>query len=282
MPKCSYCDSDQHNISLCPVDTDLDKLLDSDCEPNFHKLSLKMLKKIASLTNIKTTVPKLKLASTFKRLWKVRKNKREEELVTVKKELQAINIQDEQKDCQVCMEELGKTDNCTTKCGHRFCSSCLIKWVMKKNSCPVCRSYLIDDKEYYWPIECYVGRAGQETPLQQRGLRRRLQQNIPEYIPEYIPEQGFELEQQLEQHFGQQVEIINDEDTIHEGNMETHAITTGSDPTNESSTMVEYSSLNNDIEDMYEYHPGYNMFGQGIQGLHGLQGLLDSSESWFS
>ena len=256
MPKCSYCESEQHNINTCPVDTDLDKLLDSDCEPNFHKLSLKMLKKIASLTHYKTTVPKLKLASTFKRVWKVRKNKREEELVTVKKELQAINIQDEQKDCQVCMEELGKTDNCTTKCGHRFCSSCLIKWVMKKNSCPVCRSYLIDDNEYYWPIECYVGTAGQETPLQQRGLHRtrRIQENIPEYIPEYIPEQGFELEQQLEQHFGQQVEIINDEDTIHEGNMETNTISTGN----------ELNDLN-DVEDMFN-PPGY--FG--------------SSELWFS
>jgi hypothetical protein len=276
MPKCSYCDNEQHNINTCQVDNDLDKLLDSDSEPNFNNLSLKILKKIAVLTNYKTSLPKVKLISNFKRIWKVRKAKRDEELVTVKKELQTIKVQAEQTNCQVCMEELGKIDNCTTKCGHKFCSSCLIKWVMKKNSCPVCRSYLIDDNEYYWPLECYVGTPGHETPLQQRGMlprRNRIQENIPEYNQNA----SFELEHHLEQHFGQEVEIIDNESTVHEGNMEAQTISIGNDPNNE------YSSFPNEIEDLYSHFPGYNIFGPNIFGgnmfNNNIFNLTESNES---
>ena len=135
--KCSYCHSDGHNITSCPEDSDMDKLLDSSVEPNFHNLSLKTLKKIASLTGLRTSIPKPQLVNTFKRTWRVRNEERTNNSSTLKKELTPntntntnTNNLGEQIECPICMDELGVTDNCTTKCGHKFCSSCFVKSVM--------------------------------------------------------------------------------------------------------------------------------------------------------
>jgi hypothetical protein len=164
-PKCSYCNSDGHNITSCLEDSDMDKLLDSNVEPNFHNLSLKTLKKIASLTGLRTSISKTELINTFKHTWRVRNEERVKNSSTLKKELNknTTSILDEQTDCPICMEELGVTDNCTTKCGHKFCSSCFVKSVMRKNNCPMCRAPLIDDDEYYWPIERYLGESYNEN-----------------------------------------------------------------------------------------------------------------------
>lgn len=163
--RCSYCNSDGHNITSCIEDSDMDKLLDSNIEPNFNNLSLKTLKKIASLTGLRTSIPKSQLVNTFKRTWRVRNAERINKSSTLKKELNTntTNNLDEQTDCPICMEELGVTDNCTTKCGHKFCSSCFVKSVMRKNNCPMCRAPLIDDDEYYWPIERYLGESYNEN-----------------------------------------------------------------------------------------------------------------------
>ena len=163
--RCSYCNSDGHNITSCVEDSDMDKLLDSNIEPNFHNLSLKTLKKIASLTGLRTSIPKSQLVNTFKRTWRVRNAERINKSSTLKKELNTntTNNLDEQTDCPICMEELGVTDNCTTKCGHKFCSSCFVKSVMRKNNCPMCRALLIDDDEYYWPIERHLGERYNEN-----------------------------------------------------------------------------------------------------------------------
>ena len=163
--KCSYCDIVGHSISSCPEDNDMDKLLDSNVEPNFNNLSLKTLKKIASLTGLRANTSKPKLIKTFNRMWTVRNDDRDNKLSTLKKELtqKTTNNLDEQTECPICMDELGVTDNCTTKCGHKFCSSCFVKSVMRKNNCPMCRAHLIDDDEYYWPIERYLGESYNEN-----------------------------------------------------------------------------------------------------------------------
>jgi len=163
--RCSYCNSDGHNITSCIEDSDMDKLLDSNIEPNFHNLSLKTLKKIASLTGLRTSIPKTQLVNTFKRTWKLRNEERVNKSSTLKKELNKNTTSnlDEQTDCPICMDELGVTDICTTKCGHKFCSSCFVKSVMRKNNCPMCRAPLIDDDEYYWPIERYLGESYNEN-----------------------------------------------------------------------------------------------------------------------
>ena len=158
MPKCcSYCESENHNISACPVDNDMDKLLDSTIEPNFNNLSLKVLKKIAALTGLKTSMPKVQLVLTFKRTWLMRQKANREEVDILKKEISAIKTQQQQQskqtseqpdECPICMDSIGQVNSSVTKCGHKFCSTCFIKTAMRKNSCPMCRASLVDENEY--------------------------------------------------------------------------------------------------------------------------------------
>lgn len=61
----------------------------------------------------------------------------------------ALKIQDawrewkESKDsCPICLKIIGE-DSCKTKCGHKFCTGCLLKSVQRNGSCPLCRDELI-------------------------------------------------------------------------------------------------------------------------------------------
>jgi hypothetical protein len=45
-------------------------------------------------------------------------------------------------ECVICYEEIGKTNNCVTPCGHAFCFKCLVTSMTTKNTCPCCRSEL--------------------------------------------------------------------------------------------------------------------------------------------
>ena len=44
--------------------------------------------------------------------------------------------------CPICMENLGKTNCCTTPCGHQFCLECMFKHSKTKTNCPLCRANL--------------------------------------------------------------------------------------------------------------------------------------------
>lgn len=46
----------------------------------------------------------------------------------------------EDDDCPICMEPLGKTNCCTTECGHKFCLRCMLKHAQTKSNCPLCRA----------------------------------------------------------------------------------------------------------------------------------------------
>ena len=62
--------------------------------------------------------------------------------------LQSISqcLQEEkQDDCSICYEKIGKTNNCTTECGHKFCLKCIIIFMERSNTCPMCR-YELKDK----------------------------------------------------------------------------------------------------------------------------------------
>jgi hypothetical protein len=50
--------------------------------------------------------------------------------------------EEEQEDtCAICMDVTSKTKNVSvTECGHRFCTSCLLKSLQTKNTCPMCRA----------------------------------------------------------------------------------------------------------------------------------------------
>ena len=49
--------------------------------------------------------------------------------------------QEEETTCAICMDVTSKTKNVSvTECGHRFCTSCLLKSLQTKNTCPMCRA----------------------------------------------------------------------------------------------------------------------------------------------
>tara|TARA_Y100000813_G_C24158692_1_gene351034 strand:- start:1337 stop:1777 length:441 start_codon:yes stop_codon:yes gene_type:complete len=64
-------------------------------------------------------------------------------------------------DCPICMEKLTADKNiCITRCGHKFCSECLIRSARSKNSCPLCRQALteheIDTQHDFTNAEVYA------------------------------------------------------------------------------------------------------------------------------
>ena len=44
--------------------------------------------------------------------------------------------------CPICLQNIG-IYSCKTKCGHLFCTECLLKAAQRNNSCPMCRGELI-------------------------------------------------------------------------------------------------------------------------------------------
>ena len=52
----------------------------------------------------------------------------------------AVTTPIEATDCPICMEPLGKTNCCTTNCGHQFCLQCFVTHTKTKSNCPVCRA----------------------------------------------------------------------------------------------------------------------------------------------
>jgi hypothetical protein len=47
-------------------------------------------------------------------------------------------------DCPICKEEIRETDICKTKCGHRYCLSCMLTHSTNNNRCPLCRVELFE------------------------------------------------------------------------------------------------------------------------------------------
>ena len=147
MTLCSYCDSKDHNIIGCPIDCDLVSLLSSDVEPDFNNMSIKILKKIATQIGVKTSLGKIHLALIMKKNWLQKKREREEELKKLQREIAALKINMMIEECPVCMEKIEGISS-STPCGHKFCTSCFVKSVLRKNSCPMCRAKIVDDNEY--------------------------------------------------------------------------------------------------------------------------------------
>ena len=59
----------------------------------------------------------------------------------VKQEIYETNI------CGVCLEPLEKTNICVISCGHTFCLKCIIKNTNYNNSCPYCRTEIVEEGE---------------------------------------------------------------------------------------------------------------------------------------
>ena len=50
-------------------------------------------------------------------------------------------VEGEELDCPICFETL-TGECCKTKCNHKFCHSCIKKWVNEHSTCPCCRKNL--------------------------------------------------------------------------------------------------------------------------------------------
>ena len=145
---CMYCDSSDHDIVECPKDNDLDKILSSDENPHFEKCSLRILKKIATIVGIRSSYPKIQLALILQSTWAYKKKKRTEEIEKVKRELATLHMTSQIEECPICMDTIGQLGSSTTKCGHKFCTPCFIKTVTRKNTCPMCRTDIMEKTEY--------------------------------------------------------------------------------------------------------------------------------------
>ena len=44
--------------------------------------------------------------------------------------------------CPICLEALLPNTEKTTTCSHKFCTSCLDKWLAENHTCPMCRTEL--------------------------------------------------------------------------------------------------------------------------------------------
>jgi hypothetical protein len=47
-------------------------------------------------------------------------------------------------ECPICKEEIKENDICKTKCGHRYCLSCMLTHSKSNNRCPLCRVELFE------------------------------------------------------------------------------------------------------------------------------------------
>ncbi len=53
----------------------------------------------------------------------------------------------ENKECAICFEHIGHTNNCVTPCGHEFCFKCMVKSYQINDTCPMCRSTYLEKDE---------------------------------------------------------------------------------------------------------------------------------------
>ena len=66
--KCVFCNKEGHKIYNCDKGTELNTLLNKLIKPDFSKLTLKKLQRIASMNNIKIFLKKDRLVSEIEKL----------------------------------------------------------------------------------------------------------------------------------------------------------------------------------------------------------------------
>ena len=139
MVKCSYCESEKHNISSCKEDTELVELIMNHThQPKFSSMNEKLLRRLSAQHKIKTTMPKMRLIIHLTRKW--------QEINTRNK----LFISNES-ECAICFETLETTNSCITKCGHKYCLTCILQYYENRTSknsvdCPMCRTTIYKDK----------------------------------------------------------------------------------------------------------------------------------------
>ena len=60
-----------------------------------------------------------------------------------------LELLDNLKKCLICSKEYERLDNnikfIKLTCEHEFCEECISKWCNKKNTCPLCRSEILNE-----------------------------------------------------------------------------------------------------------------------------------------
>ena len=75
--------------------------------------------------------------------------------------------------CPICMETLGKTNCCTTPCGHQFCLECMFKHSKTKANCPLCRANLPGSETIRKAVQPHRGPPSTPQPGADRGPQHR-------------------------------------------------------------------------------------------------------------
>ena len=76
--------------------------------------------------------------------------------------------------CPICMEVPGAKNIAITACGHKFCMSCLLSSLKKKNTCPTCRAEIEPARECIEPLPVSVASELIRTEELTIQLNRRL------------------------------------------------------------------------------------------------------------
>ena len=77
--------------------------------------------------------------------------------------------------CPVCMEVPGPKNVAVTACGHKFCMSCLLSSLKKKNTCPTCRAEIEPVRECIEPLPVSVASELIRTEERTIQMTRRIE-----------------------------------------------------------------------------------------------------------
>lgn len=53
-----------------------------------------------------------------------------------------MSVEVKNTDCSICLEKLKNVTFVSLPCGHGFCSECILLWLERHQSCPMCRAKL--------------------------------------------------------------------------------------------------------------------------------------------
>ena len=67
---CSYCNGLGHKITECDKDLHLKDIIYADVEPDFRVMQHRVLKLIASLHDIKTSLPRIQIICKLRKIWR--------------------------------------------------------------------------------------------------------------------------------------------------------------------------------------------------------------------
>jgi hypothetical protein len=76
--------------------------------------------------------------------------------------------------CAVCLEVPGTKNVSITACGHIFCTSCLLKSLKTKNTCPTCRAEVEPERSVIAPVSVSVATEIIRNEEHSMNLTRRI------------------------------------------------------------------------------------------------------------